>query len=78
MWILKKTSKELLKTLSPRSQYACSIIKTFNVSALYRYTTIPHTQLKYRIKELMQYCFSQKKWEQYLVITCNRDKFYTL
>ena len=57
MWIFK-TSNEFLKTLSSRSKYACNSITTFYFSA--SYTTIPHTQLKYRIKELILYCFSQK------------------
>jgi hypothetical protein len=43
MWILKN-SKDLLETLSSRSQYICNSIKTFDFS-----TTIPHTLLKFRV-----------------------------
>ena len=57
MWLLKKR-KNWLETLSSRSQYVCNIIKTFDFSTLY--TTIPHTLLKSRIKELIQRCFSKK------------------
>ena len=46
MWILKK-SKDLLETLSSRSQYVCSKIKTFDFST--SYTTIRHMLLKSRI-----------------------------
>jgi len=48
MWILKN-SKDLLETLSSRSQYVCNNIKTFDFSTLY--TTIPHILLKSRIKK---------------------------
>ena len=51
MWILK-TSKYLLETLSSISQNFCNSIKTFDFSTLY--TTIPHAQLRYTLKELIQ------------------------
>ena len=47
LWILKN-SKDLLETLSSRSQYVCNSIKTFDFSTIY--TTILHTLLKSRIK----------------------------
>ena len=47
MWILTNP-KDLLETLSFRSQYVCNSIKTFDFSTLYN--TIPHTLLKSRIK----------------------------
>jgi hypothetical protein len=53
IWILKN-SKDSLETLSSRSQYVCNGIKTFDFSTFY--TTIPHTLLKSRIKELIQRC----------------------
>ena len=59
----------MLETLSSRSQYVCSSIKTFDLSTFY--TTIPHTLLKHRNKELTQRCFSKKSGGQsyqYLVI----------
>ena len=40
MWILKN-SKDLLETLSSRSQYVCNSIKTFDFSTLY--ITFSHT-----------------------------------
>ena len=74
MWILKH-SKDLLETLSSRSQYVCNSIKTFDFSILY--TTIPHTLLKSRIKELIQRCFSKKNGEQmYQYLVIGRDKSY--
>ena len=48
-------------------------IKTFDFSILY--TTIPHTLLKSRIKELLQGCFSEKNGKQrYLCFVIGRDK----
>jgi len=54
---LFSNSKDLLDTLSSRSQYVCNIFKTCDFSTLY--TTIPHMLLKSRIKELIQRCFLQ-------------------
>ena len=64
-----------MDTLSSRSQYVCNISKTFDFSTLY--TTIPHTLLISRIKELIQSCSSKKERKtkyQYLFI--GRDKSY--
>ena len=58
MWILK-SSKDLLETSIPRSQYVCNSIKTFNFSTLY--TIIPYTLLKSRFKELIQHCFKKER-----------------
>ena len=58
VWILKKW-KDLLETLNSKSQYACNSIKTFDFFTVY--TTIPHTLLKCRIKQLIQRCFSNLK-----------------
>jgi len=52
---LFSNSKDLLDTLSSRSQYVYNIFKTCDFSTLY--TTIPHMLLKSRIKELIQRCF---------------------
>ena len=57
-----KISKDSLDALSTRSQYVCSNMNIFDFSTLC--TTIPHTQLKYRIKELIQRCFLKKNKEQ--------------
>ena len=54
---LFSNSKDLLDTLSSRSQYVYNIFKTCDFSTLY--TTIPHMLLKSRIKELIQRCFLQ-------------------
>ena len=45
-----------------RSQFFCESIKTFYFSTLY--TTIPHAQLKSRLKQIIQHCFSKKNLEQ--------------
>ena len=63
------------RLLSSRSQYACNSIKTFDLLTLY--TIIPHTQLKSRIKELIQPCFSKKNREQmYQYFGIGRDNSY--
>jgi hypothetical protein len=74
MWILK-ISKDLLKTLSSRSQYIGNCINTFDFSILY--TTISYRLLKSRIKELIQRCFSKKNGEQrYQYLVIGRGKSY--
>ena len=73
--LILNNSKDLLETLSSRSQYVCSIIKTFHCSTLY--TTIPYTLLKFRIQELIQRCLSKKNGEQrYQNLVIGRDKSY--
>jgi hypothetical protein len=54
MWILKN-SKYLLEYIQSRSLSSCNSIKTFDFSILY--TTIPHSKLKDKLKELVQLCF---------------------
>jgi hypothetical protein len=49
MWILKN-SKDLLEYIQSRS--LCNSIKTFDFSTLY--TTISHSKLKDRLRELVQ------------------------
>ena len=61
IWILK-ISKDSLEALSTSSQYVCSNMNIFDLSTLY--TAIPHIQLKYRIKEVIQCCFLKKNREQ--------------
>jgi hypothetical protein len=68
--------EELLETLSSRYQYVCNSNKAFDFSTLY--TTITHTLLKSRIKELIQHCFSKRNGEQryqYLVIGSDKCCF---
>jgi hypothetical protein len=57
MWILKN-SKDLLEYIQSRSLSSCNSIKTFNFSTLY--TTIPHSKLKDKLRELVQLCFIKK------------------
>ena len=57
MWILKN-SKDLLEYIQSRSLSSCNNIKTFDFSTLY--TTIPHSKLKDKLRELVQLCFIKK------------------
>ena len=59
MWILN-TSKDLLEYIQSRSLSPCNSIKTFDLSTLY--TSISHSKLKDRLKELVQLCFIKKEW----------------
>ena len=57
MWILKN-SKDLLENLSSRSFQSVSSVKTYDFSTLY--TTLPHSDLKSRLKDLIFHCFLKK------------------
>jgi predicted membrane channel-forming protein YqfA (hemolysin III family) len=57
MWILKK-SKDMLEYIQFMSLYSCNSIKTFDFSTLY--TTIPHSKLKDKLRELVHLCFIKK------------------
>ena len=75
MWILKN-SKDLLECLQSKSLDFCNSIKTFDFSTLY--TTIPHSKLKERLKELVHLCFVKKNGQrryQYLVLGRDRPYF---
>jgi hypothetical protein len=61
MWILK-TSKDLLEYIQSRSLSSCNSIKTFDFFTLY--TSISHSKLKDRLKELVQMCFIQKNGQR--------------
>ena len=50
--------KELLEHLNSRSLAHINSIKTYDFSTLY--TTIPHTKLKSRLKNLINQCFFYK------------------
>ena len=68
MWILKN-SKELIENLKSRSFSTVTSIKTFDFSTLY--TTIPHSKLKKRLKDLIFRCFFRnngKRRYKYLVL----------
>jgi hypothetical protein len=75
-----KKLKVLLEILRFRSLYVCNSIKTFDFST--SYTSIPHTLLKSRIKELFSGTSQKKKTPKngeqrhpYLII--GRDKSYS-
>ena len=69
MWILKN-SKELLETLKSRSLSWVTSIKTYDFSTLY--TTIPHSKLKSRLKDIIiNYFFcknSGNRRHKYIVV----------
>ena len=74
MWILKN-SKELLKHLDSDSLKHVNSIKTFDFSTLY--TTIPHTKLKSRIKDIIHNSFFYKNGNRrYTFLVLNRDSGY--
>ena len=51
-------SKDMKEILRSRSISVCDSIKTFDFSTLY--TTIPHSQLNERLKDLIHRCFQNK------------------
>jgi len=51
VWILKN-SKDMLEYIQSRSLSSCNSIKTFDFSTLY--TNIPHSKLKYKLRELVK------------------------
>ena len=74
MWILKN-SKDLLEYIQSRSLSSCNSIKTFDFSTLY--TTIPHSKLKDRLRELLQLCFIKKNGQRrYKYLVLGRDISY--
>jgi hypothetical protein len=73
MWILKN-SKDLLEYIQSRSLSSCNRIKTFDFSILY--TTIPHSKLKEKLRELVQLCFIKKNGQRkykYIVLEEGTD-----
>ena len=74
MWIVK-TSKDLLEYIQSRSLSSCNSIKTFDFSTLY--TTIPHSKLKDKLRELVQLCFIKKNGQRrYKYLVLGRDRSY--
>jgi hypothetical protein len=74
MWILKN-SKDLLDYIQSRSLSSCNSIKTFDSSTLY--TTIPHSKLKDKLRELVQLCFIKKNGQRrYKYLVIGRDRSY--
>ena len=73
MWILKN-SKDLLEYIQSMS-LSCNSINTFNFSTLY--TTIPHSKLEDRLRELFQLCFIKKNGQRrYKYLVLGRDGYY--
>jgi hypothetical protein len=74
MWFLKN-SKDLLEDIQSRSHFFCNSIKTFDFSALY--TTIPHSKLKDKLRELVQLCFIKMNGQRrYKSLVLGRDRSY--
>ena len=59
IWNLNN-SKDLLEYIQSMSLSSCHGIKTCNFST--PYTTIPHSKLKDRLRELGQLCFIKNQW----------------
>jgi hypothetical protein len=74
MWILKN-SKDLLEYIQSRSLSSCNSIKTFDFYTLY--TTIFHSKLKDKLRELVQLCFIRKNGQRrYKYLVLGRDISY--
>jgi hypothetical protein len=74
MWILRN-SKDLLEYIQSRSLSSYNSIKTFDFSTLY--TTIPHSKLKDKLRELVQLCFIKKNGQRkYKYLVLGRDRSY--
>ena len=72
----RENSKDLLEYIQFRSVYSCNSIKTFDFSILY--TTIPHSKLKDKLRNLIQLCFIKKNGQRrykYLVLGRGRSYF---
>ena len=74
MWILKN-SKDLLEYIQSNSLSSCNSIKTFDFSTLY--TSIPHSKLKDKLKELVLLCLIKKNGQRrYKYLVLGRDRSY--
>ena len=70
-----KNSKDMLEYIQSRSLSSCNIIKTFHFSTLY--TTIPHSMLNDRLRNLIQLYFIKKNGQRrYKYIVLGRDLSY--
>jgi hypothetical protein len=68
-------SKDMLEYIQSRSLSSCNSIKTIDFSTLY--TTIPHSKLKDKLRELLQLCFIQKNGQRrYKYLVLGRDRCY--
>ena len=74
MWILKN-SEDLKDILQSRSLSVCNSIKTLNFSTFY--TTIPHSKLKEKLKDIIHQCFQNKNGNsRYTYLVIGRDQTY--
>ena len=65
----------MLEYIQSGSLSSCNIIKIFDFSTLY--TTIPHSKLKDRLRELVQLCFIKKNGQRrYKYLVLGRDRSY--
>ena len=65
----------LLWYIQSRSLSSCNSIKPFDFSTLY--TTIPHSKLKDKLRELVQLYFIKKNDQhRYKYLVLGRDRFY--
>ena len=58
----------ITKTHYVLSLSSCNSIKTFDFSTLY--TSIPHSKLKDKLKELVLLCFIKKEWPTKIQVSC--------
>ena len=66
----------MLEYIQYRSLPSCNSIKTIELSTLY-YSTIPHSKLKNRLRELVQLCFIKKNGQRrYKYLVLGRDRYY--
>jgi hypothetical protein len=70
-----KNSKDMLEYIQYRSLSSCNSIKPFDFSTLY--TTIPHSKLKDKLRELVQLCFITRNGQGgYKYLMLGRDRSY--
>jgi len=66
----------MLEYIQSRSLPSCNSIKTIELSTLY-YSTIPHSKLKNRLRELVQLCFINKSGQRrYKYLVLGRDRVF--
>jgi hypothetical protein len=74
MWILKN-SKDLLEYIQSRFLSSYNNIQTFDFSTLY--TTVPHSKLTDKLRELVQLYFIKKNGQhRYKYLVLGRDRSY--
>jgi hypothetical protein len=74
MWI-QTNSKDLLEYIQSRSLSSCNSITTFYFSILY--TTIPHSKLKDKLRELVQLYFIKKNGQRiYKCLVLGMDRSF--